>query len=169
MRDEWEGPVIWYFIIGMIMTPLLLALIVVAIMGFHIGQTTPLVIVTLTMYTAIALFIMLRHRELRELAHSQRRSTAMGFSDARQHLERALATSGQPATERAPTPGLKAAEWDVRGGITVKLFEGNDRCYIFVNPVNDSTRRDIEGLKRAIDAALARQAPSGDRLKGRQA
>jgi len=156
MRDEWEEPAIWYFLIGMMATPLLAAIIVTAITGFHIDWSATLVLILLTMYIAIALFLLLRYRELGEIAHSQRRPVAVGFQDARQDVERALAALGLPATERAPTPGPKAAEWDVRGGITVKLFEGNDRCYVFVNPVSDSTRRDIEALKRAIDVELAR-------------
>ena len=156
MRDEWEGPAIGYVLLAVMVSPLLLILVFAAIMRFEFEDPlakTPILLLT---YSAIANLVLYGDREFDERHRAQRRPLAVGPQDARALIERALAASGLPSTERPPVPGQKATVWDVKGGVTVRLFEGVGRCHVYVGPDNDSTRRSVEGLKRAIDAALPR-------------
>lgn len=156
MRDEWEGPVMGYLLAVMMTMPLLLILTFTILLRFDFEDPAAKVPILILTYTAITNIVLFGDREFDERHRSDRRSLAMGPLDARKPVERALAASGLPSTERPPAPDSKATVWDVKGGITVKLFEGEGRCYVYVGPVNDETRRSVEGLKRAIDSAVPR-------------
>jgi hypothetical protein len=156
MRDEWGRSPIRPFIITTAAVPLLFTILVLAVFGLEGDEWIPAALGLALIYAPIVFFLMYRRTELGELYRAQRRPIASGFSDARAHLERALVASGLPSKERPSRHPVDVATWDVRGGIIVKLFDGAGQCYVYVGPVNDGTRRSVEGLKRAIDAALPR-------------
>ena len=161
MRDEWEGPAMGYALLAAMMMPLLLIVAFAALLRFDLEDPAAKVPILLLTYASILNIALYGDREFDERHRSQRRPLAMGPQEARTLVEQALAASGLSATERPPAPDSKSTVWDVKGGITVRLFEGEDRCYVYVGPASDSTRRDVEGLKRAIDAALPRAKGEG--------
>ena len=145
-----------YLLFAMMMMPLLLILAFAALLRFELEDPRVKVPILLLTYAAILNLALYGDREFDERHRSQRRHLDMDPREAREHLERALARSGLPSTERAPAPDTKGTAWDVGGGITVRMFEGVEGCNVYVGPANDKTRRDVEGLKRAIDAAVPR-------------
>jgi len=156
MRDEWQGPAIGYVLLAVMVSPLLLIAAIAALLRFEVEDPTAKAPILVLTYASILNLVLYGDREFDERHRAQRRPLAMGPQDARALIERALAASGLPSTERPPVPGQKATVWDVKGGVTVRLFEGVGRCHVYVGPDNDSTRRSVEGLKRAIDAAVPR-------------
>jgi hypothetical protein len=157
MRDEWEGPDVWKPIVKMGLAMLVPGLIFLTFFPFPIKSLVLLVTLVSLFYVTLAIGMMYGPEGYGRLYRSKRRPLPMGLEDARRYLEQGLADSGLPHGEKTDYPsGPKFIIWDIRSGLEVRLAEQKTQCYVWVGPVNDSTRRDVDALARAIDAALQR-------------
>jgi len=156
MRDAWDGPVFRYFIIALLLVPLIYTIILALFIETSRESLTTTAAVLCAIYTPPLVLVLLARRQFMELWSSDRRFVDIKFQEARPRLEAALASSGMPHREAATSTPSENARFEVGRGLVVVLLRGKDRgkSVIYVSPVNDLTRRDVDGLKRSIDAAF---------------
>jgi hypothetical protein len=156
MKDAWEGPVMRYFYIVMLLMPLaIIIFLAIALEEVRMDLATWAGVTGAT-YVPIFLVIYLARRQFMAEWTSNRRFVAIGFREARPRLEAAFASSGLSYRMGARSDPREDIRYELGRGLGAQLLrsEGEERCVIYVWPVNDRTRRDIDGLKRGIDAAF---------------
>jgi len=156
MRDAWEGSISRYAIATVLLVPLGFAVSAVLYLDMgHEGLITMAMVMGPT-YTILLVTLFLARRQFMELWPSNRKFVAVRLEEAQPRLAAAMASSGQPYREVAASDQAHRAKYEVGRGLVVEMFEGKgkENFVIYVWPVNDRTRRDVDGLKRSIDAAF---------------
>jgi len=156
MRDAWEGPVMRYFpVIGLLVPLGLIPIVAYILEPVHETMTITAICIG-ACYLAFFTWILITRRELVELWNSNRKFISVGSQEARPRLEAAFAASGLSYRVVTPSKLSDDIKYELGGGFSAKLLQsqGKNKCVIYVWPVNDRTRRDIDGLKRRIDAAF---------------
>ncbi len=156
MKDAWDRSVLRYFYITMLLLPLVILILVAITIKEVLGDLTTLAMVIGATYVPIFFVMFLARRNFMEVWNSDRRFVAIGFQEARPRLEAAFASSGLSYKMAARSNPQEDIRYELGRGLGVQLLrsEEEERCVIYVWPVNDLTRRDIDGLKRRIDAAF---------------
>jgi len=156
MKDAWEGPVMRRFYVVMLLLPLAIIIALAIALGEVRMDLATWAAVTGATYIPILFVMFLARRQFMEEWSSNRRFVAIGFREARPRLEAAFASSGLSYEMAARTDPQEDLRYELGRGLGAQLLrsEGEERCVIYVWPVNDRTRRDVGGLKRSIDAAF---------------
>lgn len=164
MRDGWSRP----FLPTLIAYHCVLLAIPIPLAYYLMGSIPPMGFVILG--GVMLLFVA-------DLAHDYRFSRVMWRSQSRRapdedprfvdRLEAALAEAGSLVSRRRVTRRYSTPAMDVlalRGGVQVSLVPVGRPRHVYVGPVNDDTRRNVEGAKRVVDRVLAGMGPaaSGD-------
>jgi len=156
MKDAWEGPVMRHFYIVMLLMPLAIIIpLAVALEELRMDLATWAVVAGAT-YVPIFFVMFLARRQFMAEWSSNRRFVAIGFQEARPRLEAAFASAGLSYRMGARSDPREDIRYELGRSLGAQLLrsEGEERCVIYVWPVNDLTRRDVDGLKRSIDAAF---------------
>jgi len=156
MRDEWEGPRLKYLVFALLLGFTLYNIALVAVLGPTRSRILTCAYLLGALYATVPIALLMARRQVAMLWSSNRRFLAFPFREARPRLEAAIASSGLPFREVASPDGPESARFEVGRGLVVVLLRCKDReqSVIHVSPVNDRTRRDVDGLKRSIDAAF---------------
>jgi hypothetical protein len=155
MKDAWEGPVFRYFYMTMLLMPIVVITLIAIPLGQGLGDLDILATALGTIYLTIFFATILIHHQFMENWYSDRRFFAIEFQEARLRLEAVLASSGLSyRAVKVPNPQARV-KLELGRGLGIELLHwDNEKCVIYVWPVSDRTRRDVDGLKRSIDAAF---------------
>ena len=156
MKDAWEGPVLRNnFIVFLIVT---LFIVIPPALYFRPSRRELIIIAMFycALYISLLVPMMLDRRVFIELWNSDRRYFEVDLQEARPLLEGALASSGLFFKEVPVTDPKQRLRFEVGRDIGVEMLQGKDvrRVVIFIWPVDVRSRRDVDGLKRSIDAAF---------------
>ncbi len=155
LKDAWEGQVRRVFLIANLLTPLALVPMLPFLSPSHWKLTTTAVVLG-AIYLAIFAVILLARRQFMQKWYSDNRFVDGPFEVARPRLEAAFDSAGLAHRAVATDDPQIRVKYELGRGLGAELFMGkrNEKCVIYVWPVNDRTRRDVEALKRSVDAAF---------------
>ena len=95
---------------------------------------------------------------LGDVRHSQVRTVPRCGKGALDALQEELGRKGYSPVPRDPgkVPFANLCIIDLRGGLRITVAGEPGRSLVYVGPDNDDTRRDLEGVKRVVDAVVGK-------------
>ena len=155
-RDRWEGPTIRYLIYTLLLAPVLFVIPLAVWMVPPYDKLVNIAIILVTIDGVILLSTQLARRQLLELWYSNSRFVSIPFEEVRPRMEMVLSSSDLPYKAKPVSDPMQSVRFEVNHSFTVELLKANDwrKSVVIMWPVNDLTRRDVDGLKRSIDAAF---------------
>ena len=151
MANVWQRP----FLPMTIYMPVFYAIIMVVV-GYAIDPRLILVYLALGALLAIMTYgiISWKRRQMKDIWYSSRMFVTFRAADLLGPLEKALRDAGlEPAARKGLNPYWTTL--DLKGGLNLTVIDAGPRAVLYVGPDRDETRRDVEGIKRVVDKALA--------------
>ena len=130
--------------------------IVMVVAGYVMDPRSIPVLLALGVLLAIMLYgiISWKRRQMRDIWYSSRTFVTLKATDLLGPLEKSLRDAGlEPAARKGLNPSWTTL--DLKGGLNLTVIDVRPRAVIYVGPDRDETRRDVEGVKRVVDKALA--------------
>jgi len=153
MGRKWKAPQFTLFSIAMLIVIPLGIIFDIISMG---GGLTPLLLAIMSLPIVIVIVVvLLMRRAMRDIWSSQHRISTARSADLIAQLWETLRSTGlEPAPRygRAYFPSRKTV--DLRGGLNLTVVGHPGRFVLYVGPVNEDSRRDVERIEQAIDNAL---------------